>query len=188
MTKGRSRALDQTGGAGFSCCLCRLVIGIVGLRWTFQRRRRKSVSGVQLASARLPQPTKSQPEPRSFLGYDLSLKPATRRRGLLRSPVQPDPACFCPPMPDPSAPVRRVAHRGLPGEQALTNYANALCLNQFQPYVGSAYTGGLALLHVPLPLAPQLGRFDQARPGNRVYPAHDRRPTDPFRGGIRSSS
>jgi hypothetical protein len=28
-----------------------------------------------------------------------------------------------------------------PGEQALTNYANALCLNQFQPYVGSAYTG-----------------------------------------------
>jgi hypothetical protein len=28
-----------------------------------------------------------------------------------------------------------------PGEQALTNYANALCLNEFQPYVGSAYTG-----------------------------------------------
>jgi hypothetical protein len=28
-----------------------------------------------------------------------------------------------------------------PGEQALTNYANSLCLNQFQSYVGSAYTG-----------------------------------------------
>jgi hypothetical protein len=28
-----------------------------------------------------------------------------------------------------------------PGEQALTNFANALCLNEFQPYVGSAYTG-----------------------------------------------
>jgi hypothetical protein len=28
-----------------------------------------------------------------------------------------------------------------PGEQALTNYANAVCLNQFQSYVGSAYTG-----------------------------------------------
>lgn len=28
-----------------------------------------------------------------------------------------------------------------PGEQALTNYANAVCLNEFQPYVGSAYTG-----------------------------------------------
>jgi hypothetical protein len=28
-----------------------------------------------------------------------------------------------------------------PGEEALTNYANALCLNEFQPYVGSAYTG-----------------------------------------------
>jgi hypothetical protein len=27
-----------------------------------------------------------------------------------------------------------------PGQQALTNFANAACLNEFQPYVGSAYT------------------------------------------------
>ncbi len=63
----------QTGGARFSRRLLRHVIGIVGLRWPFQGHRREKRFGVQLAPARLPQPAKSQPEPRSFLGYDLSL-------------------------------------------------------------------------------------------------------------------
>ena len=71
-----------------------------------------------------------------------------------------------------------------PGEQALTNYANALCLNEFQPYVGSAYTGSSLYYTYLYPSPRQLGRFDQARPGNRVYPAHHRRPTDTFREGI----
>ena len=75
-----------------------------------------------------------------------------------------------------------------PGEQALTNYANALCLNQFQPLRRLSLIPGARFItrtFTPRPAA-GTGGFDQARPGNRVYPAHDRRPTDPFREGIQA--
>ncbi len=71
-----------------------------------------------------------------------------------------------------------------PGEQALTNYAKR-ALSQSVPVLRRfGLYRELALLHIPVPVSPELGRFAQAGPGNRVYPAHHRRPAETVRQGL----